>query len=102
MCNLIMAAPFAAAFYRGDDLVAIYNEAYVPLAGQKHPGLMGSRYCDAWPEIWTDIEPFFIDAKTTAKATYKDDRLFTWRNGFLEEAYFDWQVLQYICGGRLI
>lgn len=38
--------------YWGDDLVAIYNEAYVMLAGQKHPQLMGMRYQDAWSEIW--------------------------------------------------
>lgn len=41
MCNLIMASPHPAAMYWGDDLVAIYNEAYVLLAGQKHPRLMG-------------------------------------------------------------
>ncbi|QIW97478.1 hypothetical protein AMS68_002996 [Peltaster fructicola] len=41
MCNLIMASPHPAAMYWGEDLVAIYNEAYVLLAGQKHPKLMG-------------------------------------------------------------
>lgn len=44
MCNLIMASPHPAAMYWGDDLVAIYNEAYIMLAGQKHPDLMGQRY----------------------------------------------------------
>lgn len=44
MCNLIMASPHPAAMYWGDDLVAIYNEAYVLLAGQKHPRLMGQSY----------------------------------------------------------
>ena len=42
MCNLIMASPHPAAMYWGEDLVAIYNEAYVLLAGQKHPTLMVS------------------------------------------------------------
>lgn len=43
MCNLIMASPHPAAMYWGEDLVAIYNEAYIMLAGQKHPDLMGQR-----------------------------------------------------------
>lgn len=43
MCNLIMASPHPAAMYWGEDLVAIYNEAYIMLAGQKHPNLMGQR-----------------------------------------------------------
>lgn len=30
--------------YWGDDLIAIYNEAYILLAGQKHPTLMGQSY----------------------------------------------------------
>ncbi|KAK4690403.1 hypothetical protein P7C71_g6377, partial [Lecanoromycetidae sp. Uapishka_2] len=35
MCNLIMASPHPAAMYWGPDLVAIYNEAYILLAGEK-------------------------------------------------------------------
>jgi hypothetical protein len=38
--------------YWGDDLIAIYNEAYIMLAGQKHPTLMGMSYSVAWSEIW--------------------------------------------------
>jgi len=53
MCNLIMASPHPAAMYWGDDLIAIYNEAYILLAGQKHPQLMGQSYSEAWAEIGT-------------------------------------------------
>lgn len=35
-----MASPHPAAMYWGPDLVAIYNEAYVSLAGSKHPTLV--------------------------------------------------------------
>lgn len=42
MCNLIMGSPHPAAMYWGDELTAIYNEAYIMLAGQKHPKLMVS------------------------------------------------------------
>lgn len=34
--------------YWGPDHVAIYNEAYILLAGQKHPALMGTSYKVAW------------------------------------------------------
>lgn len=40
MCNLIMGSPHPAAMYWGDSYTAIYNEAYILLAGQKHPKLM--------------------------------------------------------------
>lgn len=57
MCNLIMASPHPAAMYWGEELVAIYNEAYVMLAGQKHPTLMGQKYREAWAEIWVSNLP---------------------------------------------
>lgn len=97
MCNLIMGSPHPAAMYWGDDRVAIYNEAYILLAGHKHPKLMGMRYEDAWKEIWADIEDVFLNAQYAGQATMKDDDcLFVNRNGFLEEAYFSWSIIPLI------
>ena len=97
IANLVMASPHPAAMYWGDDLVAIYNEAYVMLAGQKHPMLMGQPYREAWPEIWEDVKEVFSQAKLTGQATMKDDdRLFMKRKGFLEETYFTWSIIPLI------
>jgi PAS domain S-box-containing protein len=97
MCNLIMASPHPSAMYWGRDHIAIYNEAYVLLAGQKHPALMGSRYRDAWAEIWDALEDVFDNAFKNAQATMKDDDcLFLMRNGFLEETYFSWSIIPLI------
>ena len=93
MCNLIMASPHPAAMYWGDDLIAIYNEPYILLAGQKHPSLMGQSYRVAWSEIWDAVKDVFANARTTGQATMKDDDcLFMRRSGFLEETYFSWFV----------
>lgn len=96
MCNLLMKSLNPAALYWGEDRVTIYNEAYILLAGQKHPKLMGQRYEDAWQEIWPEIEDVFISAEQLGQATMKDDdRLFIDRSGFLEECeYFilSWHV----------
>ena len=97
MCNLIMASPHPSAMYWGRDHVAIYNEAYILLAGQKHPALMGSRYRDAWAEIWDALDSVFDNAFENAQATMKDDDcLFIVRNGFLEETYFSWSIIPLI------
>ena len=94
MCNLIMASPHPAAMYWGDDLVAIYNEAYIVLAGQKHPGLMGKSYRVAWAEIWDEVKDVFASARTTGEATMKDDDcLFIKRSNCLEETYFSWSII---------
>lgn len=94
MCNLIMASPHPAAMYWGDDLIAIYNEAYVLLAGQKHPALMGQSYSVAWAEIWDDVKDVFANARLTGEATMKDDDgMFMRRSNYLEETYFSWSIV---------
>ncbi|KAF2401893.1 hypothetical protein EJ06DRAFT_555515 [Trichodelitschia bisporula] len=99
MCNLVMASPHPAAMYWGEDLVAIYNEAYVQLAGQKHPRLMGQMYREAWPEIWESVKDVFLNARLTGQATMKDDdRLFMNRSHYLEETYFSWSIIPMVGG----
>ena len=99
MCNLIMASPHPAAMYWGEDMIAVYNEAYILLAGQKHPQLMGQSYREAWAEIWDDVKDAFASAKSTGEATMKDDDcLFIKRNNYLEETYFSWSIIPMVGG----
>ncbi|KAJ3570357.1 hypothetical protein NPX13_g5752 [Xylaria arbuscula] len=92
--NLVMGSPHPAALYWGRDFTIIYNEAYVTMAGRKHPELMGSRYADAWSEIWHDIQPIFESAWESGQATMKnDDRMFMRRAGFTEETFFSWSIV---------
>lgn len=59
MSNMIMGSPHPAAMYWGPEHTALYNEAYLDLAGNKHPKLMGQSYTEAWAEIWDEIKPVF-------------------------------------------
>ena len=94
MSNLIMGSPHPAAMYWGPDLICLYNAAYVDVAGGKHPTLMGQKYIEAWPEIWTEVEPIFKSAMNFGQATMKhDNRLFMNRGGFLEETFFSWAIV---------
>lgn len=99
MSNMIMGSPHAAAMYWGPEYIAIYNEAYIMLAGQKHPSFMGLSYTDAWAEIWDEIKPVFDSAWNSGQATMKhDDKLFINRNGFLEETFFNWSIVPLVGG----
>ncbi|OLN84413.1 Hybrid signal transduction histidine kinase K 1 [Colletotrichum chlorophyti] len=94
MANMVMGSPHPAAMYWGPDNIVLYNEAYVELAGQKHPKLMGMRYQDAWSEIWEDLEPVVNNAWQNGQSTMKNDnQLFIIRHGFLEETFFSWSVI---------
>lgn len=94
MSNLVMGSPHPAAMYWGPQFVAIYNAAYLDLAGKKHPSLMGQCYADAWVEIWDEIQPIFKSAWESGQATMKhENQLFINRHGFLEETFFSWSIV---------
>lgn len=94
MANLVMGSPHPSAFYWGPEFIAIYNTAYIELAGKKHPSMMGASYSVAWNEIWEEIKPIFDSAWEGGQATMKhENQLFINRHGFLEETFFSWSIV---------
>ena len=55
--DLIMASAFPMALRWGPDFVLIYNDAYRPILGEKHPWAFGRSAREAWAEVWPQLEP---------------------------------------------
>jgi PAS domain S-box-containing protein len=55
--DIIMASAFPLALRWGPDFVLIYNDAYRPILGEKHPWAFGRPASEAWSEVWGEIEP---------------------------------------------
>jgi len=73
----------------GPQLVKMYNDAYTPVLGKRHPWALGKPGREIWPEIWDVIGPMLEGVLATGKATWSDDQLLLLeRNGFQEETYF--------------
>jgi PAS domain S-box-containing protein len=53
--DIILASGFPMAVRWGPDLVTIYNDAYAPLLGDRHPRALGRPAREVWPEIWHDL-----------------------------------------------
>ena len=51
-----MECPFPMNLWCGDDKILIYNDAYAPLHGSKHPRALGRACRDVWPEVWPELE----------------------------------------------
>jgi hypothetical protein len=67
----------------------LYNDAYAPLIGSKHPVALGQRGADCFPEIWDLIGPMLALVREQGQATWSLDQLVELdRNGFVEECYF--------------
>jgi signal transduction histidine kinase/DNA-binding response OmpR family regulator len=89
--SICLTSRFPIQLWWGPDLVVIYNDAYIPIAGAKHPDLLGKEGSEAFTEIWEIIGPMFHQVMSGGEATWSEDRLlFLDRNGYLEECYFTW------------
>ena len=87
--SICLESRYGMCVFWGPDLVAIYNDGYIPMLGVKHPAAMGTPLRDIWPEIWDQIGPMLHGVVETAQATWQEDQpLLLERAGFLEEAYF--------------
>jgi PAS domain S-box-containing protein len=74
----------------GPELVAIYNDAYRPVFGSKHPTALGKPAREAWSELWNVLEPLLAGVVRTGDAFWARDMMFVMeRHGYVEETYFD-------------
>jgi hypothetical protein len=73
----------------GPRYVQLYNDAYRPILGDKHPKSMGQPSSECWPEIWHVIGPMVDQPFHGGPASTSDDLLlFINRKGFVEETHF--------------
>ena len=86
--NILLSSRYAMWMAWGDELTMLYNDAYSPTLGIKHPWALGTPASEVWAEIWSDIGPRIQTVLTTAQATYDEGLLlFLERSGFPEETY---------------
>lgn len=88
--GLMLPAKAQIALFWGPEFVALYNDAYVPAIGDKHPKALGRPARENWAEMWSDLEPLLRQVLTTGETVSAKDRLFRIeRRGYPETVYFD-------------
>ncbi|GEO39514.1 hypothetical protein SAE02_36620 [Skermanella aerolata] len=86
--SLLLNSKFPMFIAWGPDLAFLYNDAYLPIFGAKHPRALGQPFAEIWSEIWTEISPL-VDRALAGEATFhKDLPLVMLRNGYPEETWF--------------
>ncbi|KAI0154551.1 hypothetical protein GGR57DRAFT_491970 [Xylariaceae sp. FL1272] len=91
--RFMMVIPTPTILYWGESQTGIYNEAYAPLVGQKHPSILGKSAPDAFPEFWNDFDKIICEQRENRLTANADaSMVLIERHGFLEEAYFDWRL----------
>lgn len=84
---LCFASSFPQAIVWGPQLTTLYNDAFIPILGNK-PYALGRPFSEIWSEVWDDISPI-ADAAFQGHATYIENfPLVIERGAAPEQAYF--------------
>jgi len=84
-----LASRFPIIIGWGPELLLLYNEAYRPILGSKHPHALGRPCYEAYESIVSYLKPMLDGVLATGHATWEEDFLFPLeRDGYVEEAYF--------------
>jgi PAS domain S-box-containing protein len=87
--SICLESRFPILIWWGPELAMLYNDAYAPLIGSKHPAALGQRGSECFPEIWDIIGPMLAGVRERGESTWSDDRLLLLeRREFPEECYF--------------
>lgn len=91
--SICMAAHSPMALYWGPAYVLIYNEAWRPIAGHRHPDVIGKPAAQAWSEVWSDLKDLFDGVLLEGKSHLFEDAPFTlYRHGFAEDCFFSFNL----------
>ena len=84
-----------AAVFWGSQMTSIYNEAFIQIAGQKHPAMMGDSPANAFAEVWDQFFEPRIQLSRTTRAPFREQALclLLERLGYPEETYMTFTFL---------
>jgi signal transduction histidine kinase/DNA-binding response OmpR family regulator len=89
--SILLPSKAQIALFWGRDLITLYNDAYRPALGAKHPRALGQPVQEVWSELWeAGLKELFEGVLTTGEAFWASDwPFFMERYGFPEETFFD-------------
>ncbi|MEH1841864.1 MAG: ATP-binding protein [Nostoc sp.] len=86
--SICLSSTFPLCLMWGQEIIQLYNDAYRPICGAKHPQTLGSPGQENWSEIWHILDPLFEGVFQTGQPAYLENlQMFINRNGYLEEVY---------------
>ncbi|HKP80767.1 MAG TPA: ATP-binding protein [Pyrinomonadaceae bacterium] len=89
--SILLPSKAQIAMFWGPDLITLYNDAYRPVLGKKHPHALGLPGREVWSELWeSGLRDLFEGVLRTGEAFWGGDHPFYMeRFGFPEETFFD-------------
>jgi PAS domain S-box-containing protein len=86
---LMLKSRYPMFVWWGRELTNLYNDAYIPILGARHPEALGQPARRIWSEIWDVIGPQTEIVMREGRATWNESLLLVMeRHGYTEETYF--------------
>lgn len=86
--RLVLNSRQPMCFWWGPDLVKFYNDAYVPMLGQRLANALGRPFREVWADVWDDVLPYVRSALSGEPTWAEDLPLVMHRNGYPEQTYW--------------
>jgi PAS domain S-box-containing protein len=87
--GLMIHSPVALVLLWGPDGIMLYNDAYGVFAGNRHPGLLGMKVLEAWPEAADLNAEVMAVCMAGGMLQFKDQELTLNRTGTPERGWMD-------------
>ncbi|MHC1651773.1 ATP-binding protein [Stenotrophomonas maltophilia] len=71
-----------------EDKAFFFNDAYLPMLGDKVHGAMGNRLQTVWADVWQDVAPAIDDAFAGTHRSFNNLPLMMDRDGTLRETFW--------------
>ncbi len=85
----MLASGHAMCVIWGPERILLYNDAYAPILGKRHPAALGRPAAAAWPELWDDIKPLVDRTFAGESCVFRDQPLLMTRKGYEEETWWN-------------
>ncbi|NKC32911.1 PAS domain S-box protein [Falsiroseomonas selenitidurans] len=72
----------------GKELSFLYNDAYVPILGARHPAALGQPFRAVWSEVWEELLPLVQRALQGTSTWMENLHLVLHRNGYPEDNWY--------------
>src|SRR5687767_90690 len=87
--RIVLDSRYPMFVWWGEERINVYNDAYIPILGARHPWALGRPAAAVWPDIWDVVGLQAEIVLREGRATWNESLLLVMeRHGFPEETYF--------------
>ncbi|WP_341914371.1 PAS domain-containing protein [Ferrovibrio terrae] len=86
--DIMMSSGFGMCAAWGPAKTLIYNDAYAPFLGQRHPAAVGQPLDEVWRDVWHEIGPLYERTMAGESVRLENMHLRMTRHGYPEDTYW--------------